>query len=282
MFSKSLVPFEQFAPCFQFSCLFRAVCSLFSNSLLSFEWFVPVLKFPSPYRAVCALFSNSLVSFGRPAPSQMLCSLSSGLLPALKWDGGTLAGTGGETLAGTWRATLARENSGGDLVHDKKSLADDSGGDGGRRGDGGPLCGLARGQERGRPGQLGRQMARSDMTADDSDGGWRTTLAMDGEDVTAIVTHHSDVPLAFPNIATSVRLVQHGEGEEAEHKTRSSPASGGCGWVPRYEDGATHDHSLGGARRGTVTHPTLKRPRSLEVPRPRGPKPHHRRKRRQP
>ena len=71
-------------------------------------------------------------------------------------------------------------------------------------------------------------MARSDMTADDSDGGWRTTLAMDGEDVTAIVTHHSDVPLAFPNIATSVRLLQHGEGEEAEHKTRSSPASGGC------------------------------------------------------
>ena len=227
MFSKSLVPFEQFAPCFQFSCLFRAVCSLFSNSLLSFEWFVPVLKVPSPYRAVCALFSNSLVSFGRPAPSQMLCSLSSGLLPALKWDGGRLwrglaarpwRGLGGRpwsarTLAGTWcttkrawRTTLPSR----------------------RRGDGGPLCGLARGQERGLPGQLGRQMARSDMTADDSDGGWRTTLAMDGEDVTAIVTHHSDVPLAFPNIATSVRLLQHGEGEEAEHKTRSSPASGGC------------------------------------------------------
>ena len=215
----------------------------------------------------------------------------------------TLAGTGGETLARTWWATLARESSAGDLAHDKKSLADDSGGDGGRPwqgrrgtwratlprtdcrakkvmaetphdahsqkelgrtlrkrrttlkdrrisaddygGDGGPEC-LARGQERGRPGQLRRQMARSDMTADDSDGGWRTTLAMDavdsGEDVAAIVTHHADVTSAFPNIATSVRLVQHGEGEEAEHKTHSSPASGGCGWVPRYEDGATHDH----------------------------------------
>ena len=110
---------------------------------------------------------------------------------------------------------------------------------------------------------------------------WRWPARM-GEDIAATVTHHSDVPVTLPNIATSVRLVQHGEGEEAEHKTRSSPASGGCGWVPRYEDGATHDHSLGGACRGTVTHPTLKRPRSLEVPRPRGPKPHHRRKRRQP
>ena len=83
----------------------------------------------------------------------------------------------------------------------------------------------------------------------------RTTLAVAGEDVAATVTHHSDVPVTLPNIATSVRLVQHGEGEEAEHKIRSSPASGGCGWVPRYEDGATHDHFMGGARRGTVTHP---------------------------
>ena len=79
--------------------------------------------------------------------------------------------------------------------------------------------------------------------------------ARTGEDVAATATHHSDVPVTLPNIATSVRLVQHGEGEEAEHKTRSSPASGGCGWVPRYEDGATHDHVMGGARRGTVTHP---------------------------
>ena len=78
----------------------------------------------------------------------------------------------------------------------------------------------------------------------------RTTRT--GEDVVATVTHHSDVPVTLPNIATSVRLVQHGEGEEAEHKIRSS---GGCGWVPRYEDGATHDHFMGGARRGTVTHP---------------------------
>ena len=39
---------------------------------------------------------------------------------------------------------------------------------------------------------------------------------------------------------------RHGEVGEAEHKTRSSPASGGCGWVPRYEDGAIHDHSMGG------------------------------------
>ena len=61
-----------------------------------------------------------------------------------------------------------------------------------------------------------------------------------GEDVAAIVTHHPDVPVTFLNIATSVRLMQHSEGEEAEHKTRSSPASCGCGWVPRYEDGATH------------------------------------------
>ena len=79
---------------------------------------------------------------------------------------------------------------------------------------------------------------------------WRGRLARTGEDVAATVTHHSDVP-----VTTSVRLVQHGEGEETEHKTRSSPASGGCGWVPRYEDGATHDHFMGGARRGTVTHP---------------------------
>ena len=77
---------------------------------------------------------------------------------------------------------------------------------------------------------------------------WRWP-ARTGEDVAATVTHHSDVP-----VTTSVRLVQHGEGEETEHKTRSSPASGGCGWVPRYEDGATHDHFMGGARRGTVTH----------------------------
>ena len=81
-------------------------------------------------------------------------------------------------------------------------------------------------------------------------GAERTTLAAAGEDVAATVTHHSDVP-----VTTSVRLAQHGEGEETEHKTRSSPASGGCGWVPRYEDGATHDHFMGGARRGTVTHP---------------------------
>ena len=49
--------------------------------------------------------------------------------------------------------------------------------------------------------------------------------------------------------------ITHGEVGEVEHKTRSSPASGGCGWVPRYEDGAIHDHSMGGARRGTVTNP---------------------------
>ena len=60
-----------------------------------------------------------------------------------------------------------------------------------------------------------------------------------GEDDAAILTHHA----------------RHGEVGEAEHKTGSSPASGGCGWVPQYEDGAIHDHSMGGARRGTVTHP---------------------------
>ena len=61
--------------------------------------------------------------------------------------------------------------------------------------------------------------------------------------------------VASPNIATSGCASAARCVGEAEHKTRSSPASGGCGWVPRYEDGATHDHSMGGARRGTVTHP---------------------------
>ena len=94
------------------------------------------------------------------------------------------------------------------------------------------------------------QKSLADSGADDStDDSWRWP-ARTGEDVAATVTHHSDVP-----VTTSVRLVQHGEGEETEYKTRSSPASGGCGWVPRYEDGATHDHFMGGARRGTVTHP---------------------------
>ena len=49
---------------------------------------------------------------------------------------------------------------------------------------------------------------------------WRWP-ARTGENVAATVTHHSDVPVTLPNIATSVRLVQHGEGEETEHKTRS-------------------------------------------------------------
>ena len=107
---------------------------------------------------------------------------------------------------GTWRRTLVGDSA--RLCHSQKELG-----------------GLWRGRLDGR---LWRWPART------------------GEDVAATATHHSDVPVTLPNIATSVRLVQHGEGEEAEHKTRSSPASGGCGWVPRYEDGATHDHLIHG------------------------------------
>ena len=103
LFSNFLRSSERFAPCSQipfsffravcalfqileslssglllvlkFSTLFQAVCSLFSNSLVPFEWFAPWFS-----------FSSSLVCFERFAPcSQILYSLSSGLLPGLKF-----------------------------------------------------------------------------------------------------------------------------------------------------------------------------------------------------
>eukprot|EP00439_Symbiodinium_sp_Y106_P062218 s223_g9.t1 len=85
--------------------------------------------------------------------------------------------------------------------------ADDSGKDGGYRrttmaGTADHSGGLARVQER--TARTTRTADGSDMTANDSDGGWRTTLAMDsedsGEDVAAIVTHHSDVLWPSPTL----------------------------------------------------------------------------------
>ena len=152
----------------------------------------------------------------------------------------------------TLTETGRKDSGGGRICWDSKRASDDFGGDVGTT-----LAGTAWRRT------LVGDSARLCHSQKELGGLWRGRLdgrlwrwpARTGEDVAATVTHHSDVPVTLPNIATSVRLVQHGEGEEAEHKTRSSPASGGCGWVPRYEDGATHDHFMGGARRGTVTHP---------------------------
>ena len=88
---------------------------------------------------------------------------------------------------------------------------------------------------------------------------WRVAAALarddedSGEDVAAIVTHRSDILLASANIVTFVS--NRAAKWKKQNTTRSSPASGSCEWVPRYEVGAIHDHSMGGAPRGTVTHP---------------------------
>ena len=133
-----------------------------------------------------------------------------------------------------WRANLA-------------GPADDPDQDGGRR-HSGDWRALAKSARRanlaGTPLDLALARATARRTR-------RTTLAVDsedsGEDDAGTVTHHA-----------------RRSGRSRTQNPFHSPASGGCGWVPRYEDGAIHDHSMGGARRSTVTHP---KPQTL-IPEP--------------
>ena len=112
--------------------------------------------------------------------------------------------------------------------------ADDPGGDGGR------LWGRRRTTFwRGRP---------------DDSGGWQNELGTSGsgEDDAAIVTHHSDVSVGLPGptLQRLFVLASRRRGRRSRaHKTCSSPASGGCGWVPRYD--VQRQHTLGFARVGS-------------------------------
>ena len=147
--------------------------------------------------------------------------------------GKTLALAGTQALGGRlWRTTL--RNSGRTGM--RKSLAHHT-----LAGTPGKLWRLAtrawhlwRGQLHGRHGgRLWRCTARTPA---------RTTLH-------GVVTHHSDVFVGLPG-PTLQRLfcasVARRSGRSRARQTRSIPASGGCEWVPRYEHGATHDHSMHG------------------------------------
>ena len=130
--------------------------------------------------------------------------------------GGDLAVDSGGDLAGRLLAGTAGDPDPG---------ADDRGGDLGVD-SGGDLAGRLLAGTAGDPRRatLARTAGDPGQSQKELGGLWRGRLdgrlwrwpARTGEDVAATVTHHSDVPVTLPNIATSVRLVQHGEGEEAE------------------------------------------------------------------
>ena len=184
---------------------------------------------------------------------------------------------GGETLALAKRAWRCGRRTSASLPGRRTTLAgpavDHPGGDGGRR----PWLGrrtldgsvaLAK-----RAWQRPRQGPRTTLTGTADDPGGRRTAEfreLAGEDGSGRCS--CDL-VASPNIATSVCASAARCVGEAERKTPSSPASGGCGWVSRYEDGATHDHSMGGARRGTVLNPKPLKPKPFCHSRPTRPVP---------
>ena len=69
--------------------------------------------------------------------------------------------------------------------------------------------------------------------------------------------HQSATRVSHP---TTTRRRRASCGKEHEVKPVKGFALGGCGWVPRHEDGSTHDHFMGGSSRGIMAHPKTLNP----------------------